>query len=100
VLGFGEDKMRALFILLAVSLTGFVSDAFAADPGFCANYSTAAVRQVEVARESPACRPGLIGDRWSPDYRVHYSWCITARYEAAEEERHIRTRYLHSCRGE
>jgi hypothetical protein len=92
--------MRALFILLAVSLTTpFVSAAFAADPGFCSGYATAAVRQVEVARETPPCRPGLIGTRWSPDYRVHYGWCITARYEAAEEERHQRTEYLRSCRG-
>jgi hypothetical protein len=92
--------MRAFFVLLAASLTLFVSDAFAADPGFCNGYSTAAVRQVERAREWAACRPGLIGTRWSSDYRVHYSWCITARYEAAEEERHLRTEYLHSCRGD
>jgi hypothetical protein len=99
VLGFGEKEMRVLFILLGISLTVFASNAFAADPGFCANYSTAAVRQAAAARENPACRPGLIGDRWSPDYRVHYSWCVTAPYRAAEEEREMRTRYLRSCRG-
>jgi hypothetical protein len=98
VLGFREEEMRVLFILLGISLTIFTSPAFTADPGFCASYSTAAVRQVGAARENPACRPGLIGDRWSPDYRVHYSWCITAPYRAAEEEREMRTRYLRSCR--
>jgi len=99
VLDLGEEIMRAFFILLGISLTVIASNAFAADPGFCANYSTAAVRQVEAARQNPACRPGLFGDRWSPDYRVHYGWCITAPYRAAEEEREIRKRYLQSCRG-
>jgi hypothetical protein len=92
--------MRVFFILLAVAATALVSDAFAADPGFCSEYARAAVRQAERAREWAACRPGLVGDRWSSDYRIHYGWRITARYEAAEEERHIRTRYLHSCRGD
>jgi hypothetical protein len=91
--------MRTFFILLGISLTIFASHAFAADPGFCSNYSTAAVRQVQAARKNPACRPGLMGTRWSPDYRVHYGWCITASYGAAEEEREMRKRYLQSCRG-
>jgi hypothetical protein len=97
--GLGEEEMRTFFILLGISLTVFASHAFAADPGFCSNYSTAAVRQVQAARENPACRPGLMGTRWSPDYRVHYGWCITAPYGAAEEEREMRKRYLQSCRG-
>src|SRR5471030_272601 len=59
--------MRAFFILLGISLTIFASHAFVADPGFCSNYSTAAVRQVHAARENPACWPGLMGTRWSPD---------------------------------
>lgn len=72
--------------------------ASAASPNFCAAYSTAAVRQAEVAHHTPPCAPGAIGARWSVDYRVHYSWCITASPVAAEEERAMRTRYLRSCR--
>jgi hypothetical protein len=29
---------------------------------------------------------------------VHYGWCITAPYAAAESERAMRTRYLPNCR--
>ena len=29
---------------------------------------------------------------------MHYGWCITAPYAAAESERAMRTRYLRNCR--
>ncbi len=81
-----------------VLLAGATSVACAADPRFCADYSAAAVRQARVAHAVPTCAPGAIGTRWSLDYRVHYGWCITAPYAAAEAERGMRTRYLRSCR--
>ena len=71
----------------------------AADPRFCADYSAAAVRQARTAHMTPACAPGAFGGRWTENYRVHYSWCITAPYGAAERERALRTRYLRSCRS-
>ncbi len=74
------------------------SVAFAASPEFCAGYAQAALNQVRVARSNPACAPGLVGTRWSPEYGVHYGWCITAAPPAAAEEREMRTRYLRSCR--
>jgi hypothetical protein len=84
--------------LAAASLTVLTGSAFAADPRFCADYSTAAVRQARVAHMTPSCAPGAIGTRWTENYRVHYGWCITAPYGAAERERAMRTRYLRSCR--
>lgn len=90
--------MLKTVIAAGVLLAGATSVAFAADPRFCAEYSTAAVRQARVAHEVPPCAPGAIGTRWSVNYRVHYSWCITAPYGAAEAERGMRTRYLRSCR--
>ena len=73
--------------------------ALAADPAFCTNYSTAAVRQAHVAHVTPPCAPGAIGARWTENYRVHYGWCITAPYAAVNAERAMRTAYLRSCRG-
>lgn len=70
----------------------------AADPAFCHDYATAAVRQVEAARSVPACNRGT-GARWTIDYKVHYDWCLTAAPAAVEAERNARTNWIRSCRG-
>jgi hypothetical protein len=70
----------------------------AADPGFCRDYATAAVRQVELARSIPACNRG-VGARWTTDYRVHFDWCLGAAPGAVEAERAARTNWIRSCRG-
>lgn len=85
--------------IAAGMLLAATTSAFAANPNFCANYASAAVNQARVALRTPPCAPGAIGARWSPDYRVHYSWCITASPPATAGERAMRTRYLRSCRG-
>lgn len=84
--------------LAAAALAVLTGTAGAADPRFCENYSTAAVRQTAVAHSTPTCAPGAIGTRWTENYRVHYGWCITAPYAAVESERAMRTRYLRNCR--
>jgi hypothetical protein len=83
--------------LAAAAFAALTGGALAGDPRFCENYSTAAVRQAAVAHRTPTCAPGAIGTRWTENYRVHYSWCITAPYGAAETERAMRTRYLRNC---
>ena len=70
----------------------------AADPGFCRDYATAAVRQVEAARSIPACNRG-VGARWTADFRVHFDWCLSAAPAAVEAERNARTNWIRSCRG-
>jgi hypothetical protein len=70
----------------------------AADPGFCREYATAAVRQVEVTKSIPACNRGT-GPRWTVDYRVHFDWCLGAAPGAVEAERNARTNWIRSCRG-
>ena len=90
-------RMKACFAT-GLLLAAGSGPALAASPGFCANYATAAVNQVRIARRTPPCAPGAIGARWSGDYRVHYGWCITAAPAAAADEREMRTRYLRSCR--
>jgi hypothetical protein len=92
----GHAMLKTL--IAAAALLASVAAASAADPRFCANYSSAAVKQAEVAHRTPPCAPGAIGTRWSVDYRVHYSWCITAAFPAVEAERDMRTSYLRSCR--
>jgi hypothetical protein len=63
--------MRSLFIFLTASLTLFVSNAFAADPGFCNGYATAAVRQAERARDWPTLPAGI--GRHALDYGLSSS---------------------------
>jgi hypothetical protein len=70
----------------------------AAEPGFCRDYATAAVRQVELAKSIPACNRGT-GARWTVEYRVHFDWCVGAAPAAVEAERNARTNWIRSCRG-
>jgi hypothetical protein len=70
----------------------------AAPPGFCRDYATAAVRQVQLARSNPACDRGT-GARWTSDYRVHFDWCLGAAPGAVEAERAARTTWIRTCRG-
>ena len=81
----------AMAVLLPVA-------AQAADPAFCHDYATAAVRQVEVSRAVPACNRG-VGPRWTTDYKVHFEWCLGAAPAAVEAERQARTNWIRSCRG-
>ena len=85
--------LGAAAMLLAVSTA-----AQAADPAFCRNYATAAMRQVRAAFETPRCAMGAGGSRWSRRYEVHFNWCLGAPYAAAGRERDARTYYLRGCR--
>ena len=89
-------------LMLAANLAALASllspQARAAEPGFCREYATAAVRQVELARSVPACNRGT-GPRWTIDYKVHYDWCLGAAPGAVEAERNARTNWIRSCRG-
>lgn len=70
----------------------------AADPNFCRDYAAAAVRQFNGAFAVPRCRGGMNGPRWSPEFYVHYDWCLGAPYDAASRERDIRRQYIDACR--
>jgi hypothetical protein len=61
----------------------------AADPAFCRDYATAAVRQAREAWSIP---------RWATEYRLHLDWCLTTSYNLATSERVARTRHLEHCR--
>jgi hypothetical protein len=83
--------------LLSVFLMSGPTDARAADPGFCRQFVTAAIRQVREALADPRCGAGVQGARWSTDFAVHYEWCLGASSDAAGAERDARTRYLRAC---
>ena len=89
--------MRATLLTPALTILLPLA-AQAAAPGFCRDYATAAVRQVEIARSTPACNRGT-GARWTTDYKVHFDWCLTADPAAVEAERNARTNWIRSCRG-
>jgi len=36
------------------------------------------------------------GGRWTLDYRVHYEWCLGARFREAQAEREARHDYIES----
>ena len=85
------------FLLAAATLATLYVPAWAADPNFCAEYARDAVRQVNVNMTIPGCFRGFDA-RWNRDYGVHYGWCLSAPYEAANRERAIRAERLRECR--
>jgi hypothetical protein len=93
-----SDNSKKILLVLAVASACTISRAQAAEPGFCRDYATAAVRQVELSRSIPACNRG-VGPRWTSDYRVHFDWCLGAPFPAVEAERAARTNWIRSCRG-
>ena len=76
-----------------------LTEAQAADPGFCRQYAKAALNQVRGGLSDPACGGRLQGTRWSSDFAVHYEWCLGISLAAADAERDARTRYLRGCSG-
>jgi hypothetical protein len=90
--------LTAAFVLSAF-LTSRLTPAYAADTGFCKQYSQAALNQVRGGLANPRCAAGLQGARWSSDFAVHYEWCLGASFGAAGTERDARTQYLRGCTG-
>ncbi len=98
----GGNMTKRLPTVFALVLSGFliaaISEARAADPAFCRQYTKAALNQVRAGLSIPRCAGGLQGARWSSDFGVHYQWCLGVDYAAAGRERDARTNYLGSCR--
>jgi hypothetical protein len=86
------------FVLSVLPISG-LSTADAADPGFCRQYTKAALIQVRGGLANSTCAGGMQGARWSTEFSVHYEWCLGASYGAAGAERDARTRYLRACSG-
>ena len=89
--------LTAALVFSAVLISGGTA-ARAADPGFCKQYSQAALSQVRGGLANPRCAGGMQGARWSTDFAVHYEWCLGASFGAAGVERDARTQYLRGCR--
>jgi hypothetical protein len=85
----------SLFLMLF--LMSGLTDARAADPGFCRQFAKAAIRQVRGALADPRCGAGVQGARWSTDFAAHYEWCLGAPPDAAGADRDARTRFLRAC---
>jgi hypothetical protein len=81
----------SLFVVLSVNTSR------AADPGFCKQYTQAALIQVRGGLANDRCASGLQGSRWSTEFAVHYEWCLGASVDAASAERDARTRFLKAC---
>jgi hypothetical protein len=75
-----------------------ITEAQAADPAFCGQYSQAALNQVRAGLSNPSCGGGLQEPRWSSEFAVHYEWCLGTSFGAAGNERDARTNYLRACR--
>jgi hypothetical protein len=87
----------ATALSIFVVLSGSV--AHAADPGFCKQYTQAALNQVRGGLANDRCASNLQGARWSTEFAVHYEWCLGASLAAAGVERDERTRFLRVCNG-
>ncbi|HXP06175.1 MAG TPA: hypothetical protein VN808_18830 [Stellaceae bacterium] len=95
------DIVKRASLVAAAAVFGVMAitpSARAADPNFCRDYASAAVRQFNAAFAVPRCRGGMNGPRWSPEFHVHYDWCLGAPYNGASTERDIRRQYIDACR--
>lgn len=74
--------------------------ALAAGPNFCRDYARAAIRQSEVARQTPFCARATFRNpaRWSLIWRNHFDWCLTVPPGVANGEREARRIHLLECR--
>jgi hypothetical protein len=86
-------------VVLVVCLSG-LADVQAADRASCEQYAQAALVQVKGGLANRACAGSLKGTRWSPDYKVHYDWCLGASFQAVGAERDARTAQLKACTGQ
>ena len=99
-LGEGDMANRLRFIagcFPSIFLISGLTDARAADPGFCRQFAKAAISQVRGALADPRCGAGVQGARWSTDFAAHYEWCLGASPAAAGADRDARTRVLRAC---
>jgi len=85
--------------ILTAALAVLAPSAQAADPSYCKSYADAATNQVRAALANPGCAREARGPRWTPQYQVHFDWCLTQPVAAVEAERGARTGYLRACRG-
>jgi hypothetical protein len=99
-LGEGDMANRLRFIagcFPSIFLISGLTDARAADPGFCRQFAKAAISQVRGALADPRCGAGVQGARWSTDFAAHYEWCLGASPAAAGADRDARARVLRAC---
>jgi len=83
-------------IASAAILASMAGSASAMPPAYCSDYAGSAVREFYRAINNPSC-PGVSGLRWHADYRIHYSWCRQASFDAAAGEWQARRDFLHRC---
>ena len=95
-----RELANALPLAVATALFGVfsVSAAHAADPGFCKQYTQAALIQVRGGLTNSRCASNLQGARWSTEFSVHYEWCLGASPAAAGAERDERSPVLAGLR--
>jgi hypothetical protein len=65
------NRLLLTAFVLSVFLVSGLTAARAADPGFCKQYTQAALNQVRGGLANPRCAGGLQGARWSSDFAVH-----------------------------
>ena len=93
-----ERLLAGLVLAVCAATLAAMSEARAADPAFCRQYSHAALNQVRDGLGDPRCAAALQGSRWSTDFSIHYQWCLGVSYADAGAERDARTKYLRGCR--
>jgi hypothetical protein len=96
----GDMANRLRFIAACFAplfLMSGLTDARAADPGFCRQFAKAAISQVRGALADPRCGAGVQGARWSTDFAAHHEWCLGASPDVAGADRDARTRFLRAC---
>jgi len=91
-----KPPLAVIFVLVGIAHLGMPT-AYAADPGFCRQYTKAALTQVHRGLENPGCARRHAGRQVVTEFSVHYEWCLGASIGAAGAERDARTRDLRAC---
>src|ERR1022692_2589406 len=95
-----KNVLKGLNCLTLWTMSLAVLMPFAAQAGdaeSCEAYAKAAMEQVSIGQSNPACARGMDGPLWSPELRVHFSYCINNPIDVVEGGIGKRNEYLRSC---
>jgi hypothetical protein len=85
-------------LALVLGLTACASgSALAESPGFCNQYASKALADVQQARSNPRCNTNLHPGVFSTDFNVHYNWCLRVDSKRAYAGTDQREAHLRRC---
>jgi hypothetical protein len=91
--------LRAITIVLSMSIACFTLPAHATSKEACQRYARRAIDQYQIMNNRPKCRIKM-NARWQPNYQNHYGWCLSAPVAWLNSEEKTRDDHLYRCGGQ